>query len=131
MIAVDETVTPDLPDTWGSQHRWAANEDADLLPFGLRDRCLVCRVRRYDRLVELSSLPEERRKRAEATNAAAAGPCPGPPPPGHVTSLSERTTGRHKWLVWAVCSCGWEGPPRAHRVTAEDDTAAHVLEVQS
>ena len=116
------------PQPW---HRWAANEDMGVLPMGLRDRCLVCGVRRYDRLVEWSGAPESRRQRAEESNARAAGPCPGAPAPGHVTALSERTTARHKWLSWAVCSCGWEGPPRTHRISAEDDAAGHLLEVQS
>lgn len=60
------------------QHRWRANEDADIAPNTLRDRCLTCNVLRYDALEHSLSVGPQRRQRAAYSNARAAGPCPGP-----------------------------------------------------
>ena len=61
-----------------SYHRWRANEDPDIAPNTLRDRCLTCNVLRYDALEHSLSVGPQRRQRAADSNARAAGSCPGP-----------------------------------------------------
>jgi hypothetical protein len=48
-------------------HRWAANEDATIRAYGLKDRCISCRVTRYNPMSGVSAVWD---------NAVAAGPCP-------------------------------------------------------
>jgi hypothetical protein len=46
--------------------------------------------------------------------------------------MEERRTGRRDvWTINCACLCGWTGPARRHLVSAEDDSAAHLLETQS
>jgi hypothetical protein len=50
----------------------------------------------------------------------------------HVTAVEHRPTSRPDvWITRGVCSCGWEGEFRRDELSAADDTAAHLLEVQS
>ena len=51
-------------------HRWHANSDALIKPYGLHDKCLSCGVHRYD---------PGAGDRALRSNAVAAGPCPQKP----------------------------------------------------
>jgi hypothetical protein len=60
-----------------TDHRWRANEDADIAPNTLRDRCLDCGVLRYDALEFSRAVGDARRERAAASNDRAASPCPG------------------------------------------------------
>lgn len=52
------------------EHRWSANEDARIRPFGVQDRCLSCGVPRHDPMSGA---------RALMRNAIAAGACPNKP----------------------------------------------------
>lgn len=58
-------------------HRWRANEEYRVQPFGILDRCLACGVARWDNLADSTAVSEGRRKRGAESNAKAAGPCPG------------------------------------------------------
>lgn len=58
---------------------------------------------------------------------------PATPVAGHVTAVANRPVGLTAWMIRAECSCGWAGPSRdeSHELTALDDAAGHLLEVQS
>jgi hypothetical protein len=58
-------ITDEIPQPY---HRWAANEDADVQAFSLKDRCLSCRVQRNNPMAGISTVE---------SNAVAAGQCPG------------------------------------------------------
>jgi hypothetical protein len=48
-------------------HDWSANSDWDITAFSMKDRCLSCKVARYNPMSGA---------RAVTSNSVAAGPCP-------------------------------------------------------